>query len=63
MVLDRAYQLPQKMTDGPRMSPQGDPMTRKDDMGVKPSDGETTFWTTIAGTRSDRRQHKICKDV
>ena len=30
------------MTDGPRASPLGDHMTRKDDKGDQPSGGETT---------------------
>ena len=31
-----------KTTDGPRVSPLGDHMTRKDDKGDQPSGGETT---------------------
>ena len=42
MVLGRAYQPPQRTTDGPRVSPLGDHMTRKDDKGDQPSGGETT---------------------
>ena len=45
-----------KMTDGPRVSPLGDPMTRKHDKGDQPSGGETT-WTNAGGTRSGRGQH------
>ena len=46
-----------KMTDGPRASPLGDHMTRKDDKGDQPSGGETT-WTNTGATRYGRGQHK-----
>ena len=46
-----------KMTDGPRVSPVGDHMTRKDDKGDQPSDGETT-WTNTGATRYGRGKHK-----
>ena len=39
-----------KTTDGPRMSPLGDHMTRKDDTDEQPSGGETT-WTNTGATR------------
>ena len=44
-------------TDGPRVSPLGDHMTRKYDKGDHPSGGETT-WTNTGGTRYGRGQHK-----
>ena len=46
-----------KTTDGPRASPLGDYMTRKDDKGDQPSGGETT-WTNTGATRYGRGQHK-----
>ena len=45
------------MTDGPRASPLGDHITRKDDKGDQPSGGETT-WTNTGATRCCREQHK-----
>ena len=48
-VLGRAYQPPQKTTDGQRVLPLGDHMTRKDDKGDQPSGGETT-WTNTGAT-------------
>ena len=44
-------------TDGPRASPLGDHMTRKDVKGDQPSCGETT-WTNTGATRYGRGQHK-----
>ena len=46
-----------KTTDGPRVSPLGDHMTRKDDKGDQPSGGETTS-TNTGATRYGRGQHK-----
>ena len=46
-----------KTTDGPRASPLGDHMTRKDVKGDQPSGGETT-WTNTGATRYGRGQHK-----
>ena len=43
--------------DGPRASPLGDHMTRKDVKGDQPSGGETT-WTNTGATRYGRGQHK-----
>ena len=45
-----------KRTDGPRASPLGDHMTRKDVKGDQPSGGET--WTNTGATRYGRGQHK-----
>ena len=42
-----------KTTDGPRASPLGDHMTRKDVKGDQPSGGETT-WTNTGATRYGR---------
>ena len=47
-----------KTTDGPRVSPLGDHMTRKDDMRDQSSGGETT-WTNTAATRFGRGLHEI----
>ena len=44
-------------TDGPRASPLGYHMTRKDVKGDQPSGGETT-WTNTGATRYGRGQHK-----
>ena len=55
MVMGRAYQSPQKTTDGPRVSQLGYQMTRKDDKGDQPSCGETTG-TNTGATRSGRGQ-------
>ncbi len=44
-------------TDGPRASPLGDHMTRKDVKGDQPSGGETT-WINTGATRYGRGQHK-----
>ena len=46
-----------KTTDGPRASPLGDHMTRRDVKGDQPSGGETT-WTNTGATRYGRGQHK-----
>ena len=46
-----------KTTDGPRTSPLGDHMTRKDVKGDQPSGGETT-WTNTGATRYGRGQYK-----
>ena len=46
-----------KTTDGLRVSPLGDHMTRKDDKGDQPSGGETT-WIHTGATRYGRGQHK-----
>ena len=56
MVLGRVINL-LKTTDGPRASPLGDHMTRKDDKGDQPSGGETT-WTNTGVTRYGRGQPK-----
>ena len=45
------------MTDGPRASPLGDHMTRKDVKGDQSSGGEMT-WTNTGATRYGRGQHK-----
>ena len=47
-----------KTTDGPRVSPLGDHMTRKGDKGDKPIGGETT-WTNTGATRFGRGLHEI----
>ncbi len=44
-----------KTTDGPRVSPLEDHMTRKDDKEDQPS-GEETTWTNTGATRSGRGQ-------
>ena len=46
-----------KTTDGPRVSPLGDHMTRRDDKGDQPSGAETTL-TNTGATRYDRGQRK-----
>ena len=43
----------EETNDGPRASPLGDHMTRKDDKGHQPSGGETT-WTNTGATRYGR---------
>ena len=54
MILGRTYQPPQRRPmHGPRVSPLGDHMTRKDDKGDRPSEGETT-WTNTGATRYGR---------
>ena len=44
-------------TDGARVSPLADHMSRRDDKRDQPSDGETT-WNNIGAKRSRRGQHK-----
>ena len=46
-----------KTTDGPRVSPLGDHMTRNDDKGDQPSGGETT-WTNTGATPYGIGQHE-----
>ena len=46
-----------KTTDGPRVSPLGYHMARKDNKGDQPSGGETT-WTNTGATRYGSGQHK-----
>ena len=47
-----------KTTDGPRVPPLGDHMTRKDDKGDQPSGRETTS-TNTGAKRSGKGQHNI----
>ena len=51
------YVYARKTTDGPRVSPLGDHMTRKDDKGDQPSGGETTRTNTGHGMAEDSTRH------
>ena len=46
-------------TDGPRVSPLGNHITRKDDKGEQPSGGDT-IWTNTGVTRYGGGQHNTC---
>ena len=57
MVLGKSILTASKTADGPRTSPLGDHMTRKDNKGDQPRGGETT-WTNTGATGYGRGQHK-----